>query len=366
MLSYNPSVNVKYLLLFSALLVSSCGINVSRAEVSTPTTFLVTSTLPVTFTPPPSFTLPPPPSTATLAPLQGTTMSQVNVREGPSTASASLGIVDAYVKVQVTGRDAGSNWYQIIYDKGRDGKGWVTAKYVQMDGASEVPIVGGSAAGSSQYTATVTQQLNVREGPGKDFNGIGTLNPNDVVYLTGKNQTGTWLQIEFTGGKNNKGWVMAAYVQANGVDKLPIVDESGAVVGTETPMGIPATFTPTVIAALDDGDSESAPAVQAIFSPSGTKSLIYTSDLSAPQGDAGDWLLFTTYGIHARVETTCLGAGAATIELTQNGSAIGAQSCGEWRVWNVAAGEAILVHLQIVPTEGLTSTRYTIRIENVR
>ena len=117
----------------------------------------------------------------------------------------------------------------------------MTAQYVTTVSTPEVPVIGGNNANPNDGNiAIVQQQLNVRSGPGADFNSLGTLNPQDVARLIGKDANGAWLQIEFTSGPDGKGWISAAFVQAKGVESLPILTESGVVIGTGTPVDTPS------------------------------------------------------------------------------------------------------------------------------
>ena len=237
------------------------------------------------------------------------TSTQVNVRAEPSTASNVLGMIPANTKVEITGKDPGENWWQINYPQGVDGKGWVTAQYITTASKPEVPIIGGDEADPNNgNVAVVQQQLNVRSGPGTGFNSLGTLNPQDVVSLTGKDPNGAWLQIDFPqSGPEGKGWVNAAFVQAQGVENLPIITEAGLIVGTGTPTGIPSTPTPTVVPAWEDNDSPGSPIVSVIFEPTGTQTLIYNGDLSSPQGDSEDWIAFKPYSQFVFMSLECQG-----------------------------------------------------------
>ena len=71
-----------------------------------------------------------PPALPTTAPAEGITSTQVNVRVEPSTASDVLGIIPADMRVEITGKDPGGNWWQINYPHPQavDGKGWITAQ----------------------------------------------------------------------------------------------------------------------------------------------------------------------------------------------------------------------------------------------
>lgn len=63
--------------------------------------------------------------------------------------------------------------------------------------------------------------VNVRNGPGTDFQIISTLAPKVIVKVTGKNADGTWYQVEVDG---NTGWVFAELVDFSGDPAtLPVV-----------------------------------------------------------------------------------------------------------------------------------------------
>ena len=335
--------------------------------MSTPTAFIVTATLsgPQTLTP--SETPLPPPPQPTVAPVGGTTSTQINVRAEPSTSGNVLGIIPANTKLEILGKDPGGNWFQINYPQGVDGKGWVTAKYVTMANGIEVPIIGSSGTNPNNANiAIVQQQINVRSGPGTSFNSLGTLNAQDFVNLTGKDSNGAWLQIEFSSGPDGKGWVNAAFVQANGVENVPIITEAGNVIGTGTPTGIPFTPTPTLIPAWADHDSQSNPVASVVFEPLGTHTLIYSGDVSAPDGDSQDWIQFTPYENFAFASLACDGINNLQVTFLENGQPTTLElDCGDQlKNLNMESGSIYLIQLQALPTTGrLQYVHYTITIQ---
>lgn len=356
------------------LLNTSCAVSTGQGSLTTSTPFVITSTLPAVPTQFPTETpLPPPPqSTAPGATLvEGTTSTQINVRAAPSTASSILGIIPANTKVEILGKDPGGNWLQIIYPHAQavDGKGWVTAHYVTTANGIEIPVLGGDGVNpANENVAIVQQQINVRSGPGTGFNSLGTLNAQDVVNLTGKDANGAWLQIEFpTGaGPDGKGWVNAAFVQATGVENLPIVSEAGAVVGTGTPTGIPSTPTPTVIPARADNDSPTNPIVNVVLEPLGTHTMIYSGDVSAPAGDSEDWIQFTPYEDTVFVSLECRGNSNLQVNLLENGQPATLELVCSDRIKQVIveAGLAYLIHVQAPQSlEGLQYIQYTVTIQ---
>lgn len=302
-----------------------------------------------------------------MAAVDGITSTQVNVRAEPSTASNVLGIIPADMRVEITGKDPGGNWWQINYPQAIEGKGWVTAKYITVPTSAEVTIIGGPETDpSSGHIAIVQQQINVRSGPGTGFNSLGTLNPEDVVSLTGKDANGAWLQIDFPAGPEGKGWVNAAFVQAQGAENLPIIAESGLVVGTGTPTFIPPTPTPTLVPAWEDGDSSDSPIASVIFEPAGTQSFIYNGDLSAPRGDLEDWIAFKPYDQFVFASLECKGSQFIEIQILENNMPINTyMKCGiQMEEFAVNAGSNYLLHLKTITSdETLQYTNYILTIK---
>ena len=331
------------------------------------TSLVITSTLPPAVTPASSETPHPLPPQPTLPPADGVTSTQVNVRAQPSTASDVLGIIPAETRVEITGKDPAEHWWQINYPAGVDGKGWVTAEYVITANAAGIPTLGSTLGGPSDGNiAVIQQQINVRSGPGTDFNSLGTLNPQDVVKLIGKDANGAWLQIDFPQGPEGKGWVNAAFVQAQGAENLPIVSESGLVVGTGTPTSIPASPTPTVLPAAADQDSAGQPVARVKFDVSGTQTLIYNGDLSSPEGDREDWIAFQPFGQFVYVKLECRGSGAVAVEVLENkASTAGNIQCNhEMKQVAVEPNGEYVLHLQANPSaQELQYTHYILTIK---
>ena len=263
-----------------------------------------------------------------------------------------LGIIASGQVVQIVGQDPGGNWWQILYETGTQGKGWITAQYVETVGRPEVPVIGGGRENpSAGNSATIIQQLNVRDGPGTNFNSIGILNAKDVVNLTGKNPDGTWLQIDFPDGPYGKGWVNAAFVKTDVLDALPIVSDTGDGPGISTPRDTPLPPTPTIVPAPTDFDSADAPLKTILFERVGTQTLIYNGDVSTPDGDAEDWIAFTPYDNIVFVNIQCSGNGSLFVNISGTEAGL---ACNEIeKAVAVKAGDMHLVHIEAGLSFGL-------------
>lgn len=355
-------------LLAIALVLSGCGVQIEKAT-ATATSLILTSTLPPTLTAPATMSpLPPlPRDQPTVAPVEGTSATQINVRSDPSTAATVLGIIPPNTKVQIIGKDPAGNWWQILYPEGSGGKGWVTAQYVTTVDTPQVPVVGGNTVDpNNPNVAIVQQQINIRSGPGTSFNSLGTLNPQDVISLTGKDAYGAWLQIAFTSGPDGKGWVNAAFVQAQGVENLPIITEAGEVAGTGTPTGIPPTVTPTIIPAWADNDSLNNPIASVTFEPNGIRSFIYSDDISSPDGDLQDWVQFVPDSQAVWISLECRGTSELKVNLSVNSLVVTANlGCGDrMQQISVNAGSSYVLHLEMPQSSGeLRYAGYTLTVQ---
>ncbi len=122
------------------------------------------------------------------------TASSLNVRSGPSTKYKSIGILKKGKTVTVVADM--KDWYKIEY---KDGYGYISKKYAR-EVASEKPSAG--------KTVTVTTDLYVRSGPGKEYKTIGTLKKGKTVETFDKKNG--WYQIKFNG---KTGYISAKYTK---------------------------------------------------------------------------------------------------------------------------------------------------------
>ncbi len=296
-----------------------------------------TATLPPTFTPRPSLTPAPPTVAPTLAPINGTSSAQVNVRSAPSSTANALGLLPAATRVQVLGRDSSDQWLLVIYPPNASTTGWVAASFITLEGReiSSLPVMQNSlptpppepSPTLNPYFATIKTTINVRSGPASTFESLGMIEAGKVVVLTGRNEINTWYRIEYPIGTEQVGWVAAAYVDAPNLQGLPYYDNQGSLVYAPGEGGAPGqpTLTPTSFSpAAGDGDSEQNPAVRLEFSPSGAESFSYSSDLSSPNGDDADWVAFIPYvptpeAGYVYLRLKCEGNGGITASLRKDG-----------------------------------------------
>jgi uncharacterized protein YgiM (DUF1202 family) len=225
-------------------------------------------------------------------------------------------------------------------------------------------VIGGDGTDlSAGNTALIVQQINIRSGPGTSFDSIGILNTNDVVTLTGKNSTGTWLQIDYSTGPDGKGWVNSRFVKADNVTDLPIVSEGGSVIGTGTPINTPLPPTPTLVPAAVDFDSADAP-IKTIILGQGANTTLYSGDVSSPGGDTEDWISVTTGQnmIFARIE--CMGSDLVDVEIVGKGLKL---ICNQTMLAiPVMPNTAFLIQIEAGGTSQLQYTKYLLELRSSR
>jgi uncharacterized protein YgiM (DUF1202 family) len=130
--------------------------------------------------------------------------------------------------------------------------------------ASEQPAVP-TEAPTPEPTPTIPQtaevlinsQINVRGGPGTNYNIIGAANPGERFPVTGKNNDGTWWQINYNG---QQGWVFGELVTATNVQAVAVAPNIPAPPPTNTPP--PAQPTPAPQPPAEQPPAEQPPAEQ--------------------------------------------------------------------------------------------------------
>jgi uncharacterized protein YraI len=358
-----------FLLISTILLCTGCSGNLATGNISTATPGFVTAILPSlpapqagqeTQTPTPPI---PTPET-NISPVEGMTTTQVNVRAAPSTASKSLGMISPFVKVQVTGKDASGSWYQVIYADSTIGKGWLRAEYAQVNATAEIPLVEIAAGSGTAVSGLVIQKVNVRSGPGTEFESLGILNPNDIVFITGKDAGGKWIQIEFADSPDGKGWVTAEFLQTGNIENVPLLGNATTV--PATPMMAATRPNANVMSAMVDNDSMQAPLASTFFSPTGSRTLQVNGDVSAPDGDMEDWIKFTTDSEVVEIKLTC-SSNSLQVELWKDDSPLedSVLSCGDKSFITVASSSSYFLRLSQPSVNEPRYTSYSLSVEDI-
>jgi uncharacterized protein YraI len=106
---------------------------------------------------------------------------------------------------------------------------------------TEVPTVAPTATTAQAAEVVVNSQMNVRGGPGTNYNIVGQANPGQRFPVTGKNNDGTWWQINYNG---QPGWVFGELVTATNTQAVAVAQNIPAPPPTNTPAPVPPTPVP--------------------------------------------------------------------------------------------------------------------------
>lgn len=86
-----------------------------------------------------------------------------------------------------------------------------------------VPTVTGTPLGPTITVNADNEQINVRSGPGTEYDKIGVLISGQKISALGKSAAGLWILISYPGVEGGTAWVYSPLVTVSDGDSLPIV-----------------------------------------------------------------------------------------------------------------------------------------------
>lgn len=280
------------------------------------------------------------------------TDSITNVRSDPTTSSEVVGRLAANQAVSVMGRAADVDWWLIEFEPAPEGEGWVSGEVVEFVGdEAAVPVVTPGEAGDETDAEAETEEadadetateeeagddepeaetsppdeadaeasatqppaqqanlptllvpeggVNIRSGPGLDFELLDRLDEDAVVPVVGKNETGEWWQIEYEAGPDGRAWVAAVVVEFSGEsDDLPVVSLSEAVEDAAAPEADVPAVTGSIEGSIEgaiEGSIEATAAINVRSAPSEEGEVLgglyngETADVLAVSEDGAWW-----------------------------------------------------------------------------
>lgn len=137
--------------------------------------------------------------------------SGANVRSGPGTNYSVLGV--AAVNTELTRTGTSGSWTQVSYN---GQTGYISTSLLSESSSGASTGSGSTDTGSSGVTAasgtlTVTGNgVNIRSGPGTNYNVLGSANSGTVFTVTGT--SGSWYQISYNG---QTAYIISDYVTKN-------------------------------------------------------------------------------------------------------------------------------------------------------
>ena len=90
-------------------------------------------------------------------------------------------------------------------------------------------------------TVYVSEQVNIRAGPGTNYEQVGVMIAGQTAPAIGRSAANEWIQIEYPGGPGGKAWVYALLVavRAGSIEQLPVSDAPPTATLPPTPTPLP-------------------------------------------------------------------------------------------------------------------------------
>jgi uncharacterized protein YraI len=147
------------------------------------------------------------------------------MRQRPSASFPIIRVLAQGEVVSLLGRNAAATWVKVAASN--NNQGWVYAPLLQTSvPVASLPVVSGETtppvpSGPTAVVSNAVYTLNVRSGPGVNFEPITTIGRGQIVELLGRDRSGAWLHIRLPNG--TVGWSSARYlVTTYPLGNLPI------------------------------------------------------------------------------------------------------------------------------------------------
>ena len=128
-----------------------------------------------------------------------TTTADLNLRSGPGTGHEVLAVIPVGTRVDAMLDEAQGDYARVQYG---ELEGWAAAAYLAVGNGGDDPTAGPPS------TATVTADLNLREGPGTGYRGVLVIPAGSAVTVTGEGENG-YAPVAYQG---TYGWVSEYYL----------------------------------------------------------------------------------------------------------------------------------------------------------
>jgi uncharacterized protein YraI len=167
-----------------------------------------------------------------------------DIRSGPSVDYPSLGILNIGEAIELSGISPDGAWWSVRVPFVQSGQAWISATQVQAQNAQGVPVlplpdelVAATRLASDPPMVTALINVNIRSGPGMDFNRVGLLQEGQEARAIGVDSEGFWYAIVVPGTENLQGWVSKDYIRIRYADLLPVIGSE-----LSTPYLVPITL----------------------------------------------------------------------------------------------------------------------------
>ena len=164
---------------------------------------------------------------------QVSAIENVNIRSGPGLGYIKIGIVAKGQQVEAIGVSADGFWLAIRYPKENIDLGWISADYVIPQDFEDLPVIEleldtGAlivpTPKSGSPTATALNVVNIRGGPGLQFEVLGRLEIGQQAEILGISPNKSWWLISIKTQGKDRGWVAVNFVKDENTVGVPIIE----------------------------------------------------------------------------------------------------------------------------------------------
>ncbi len=140
-------------------------------------------------------------------------VTTLNILSGPGNRYRVITGIGRDTPLELVGRNADGSWVQ-TYTPNRSEVGWVNADFIIAN--INIMTLPQTATSGRNNAFVLTSVLNLRAGPGANFDVVTRLLSGDTMDVIGRNAGNTWVQVKLANGTT--GWVSTRFVAVS----LPI------------------------------------------------------------------------------------------------------------------------------------------------
>lgn len=173
---------------------------------------------------------------------------------GPGEDFDEVALLTPGQQAMVEGISEDEAWWAINVPYLASGRGWVARELVQAENTLGVQVVSVSGQPGDEGGSTTGRALanvNIRSGPGLNFQKVGSLEINQETSIVGIDPEGFWYFVDVPGVRQEQGWVSVDYVAAQNTDDLPVVRYQPANANRDVPTPAPDKPALTAIAVVN-------------------------------------------------------------------------------------------------------------------
>jgi uncharacterized protein YraI len=183
--------------------------------------------------------------------------TNTDIHSGPGPDYYIYGILEVAESAGVLGVSQDGLWWLITVPFDEEVQGWVTREAVVAQNVDGVPVIDpesssdvGATITPTGATATAITNVNIRNGPGTEYQKIGLFELNQTAEVVGLSDDGQWWLIMLAGVEGEQGWVSAQYVIAENTNDVPVVGPEGDPIRGQMVIPTPGVGDPGITATV--------------------------------------------------------------------------------------------------------------------